>query len=204
MQWFSWRPWKPELQGLWNEPQHDIAHRLPQNPFLASLIQNPSRGWQQRNFGLVGELYQLGALFEALEALVFIAPSFSFCIFYVPRWVGLSKTLNKVVSPKQLQITLFVIPNNFCFNNIAKKSFPGAPFGQVPNLGLLGAWTWPRWSCTSRSNLKYLLSKSRITLVSTTLPKKSHSLGLPLVRSQTLQSEAAGPHSDGHGRPETT
>ena len=40
-------------------------------------------------------------------------------------------------------------------------------------------------------------------LILTTLPK-SHSLGLPLDRSQTLQSEVPGPHPDGHGHPETT
>ena len=33
----------------------------------------------------------------------------------------------------QLTITVFTIPNNFSFNNIAKKSFPGTPLGQVPS-----------------------------------------------------------------------
>ena len=103
----------------------------------------------------------------------------------------------------QLKITAFIIPNNFCFNNIAKKSFPGTPLGQVPDLAVRGAWTSPRWSWTSRKNLKQLFLSSPTTFVSTTLPK-SHSLGLPLVRSQTLQSEVPGPHPDGHGHPETT
>ena len=48
---------------------------------------------------------------------------------------------------KQLKITVFIIPYNFCFINISTKAF----------------------------------------------------LGLPLVRSQTLESEAAGPHPDGQG-----
>ena len=48
---------------------------------------------------------------------------------------------------KQLKITVFIIPYNFCFINISKKAF----------------------------------------------------LGLLLVWSQTLESEAAGPHPDGHG-----
>ena len=60
-----------------------------------------------------------------------------------------------------------------------------------------------RESWTSRNNLKQLLSSFPTTFVSTTLPK-SHSLGLPLVRSQTLQSEVPGPHPDGHGHPERT
>ena len=33
---------------------------------------------------------------------------------------------------KQLQIPIFIIPNNFCSNNIAKKSFPGTHRGQCP------------------------------------------------------------------------
>ena len=99
---------------------------------------------------------------------------------------------------KQLKTTTFIIPNNFCFNKIAKKSFPGTPLGQVPDLAVWGGWTSPRWSWTSRNNLKQLLSSSPTTFVSTTLPK-SHSLGLPLVRFQPLQSEAAGPRPDGHG-----
>ena len=48
---------------------------------------------------------------------------------------------------KQLKITVFIIPYNFCFINISKKAF----------------------------------------------------LRLPLVRSQTLESEAAGPQTDGQG-----
>ena len=47
-------------------------------------------------------------------------------------------------------------------------------------------------------NLQHLLFPT--TFVSTTVPK-SHSLGLTLVRSQTLQSEVAGPRPDGHGHP---
>ena len=83
---------------------------------------------------------------------------------------------------KQLKTTTFIIPNNFCFNNIAKKSFLGTPPGQVPDLAVWGGWTSPRCSWTSGNNLKQLLSSSPTTFVSTTLPK-SHSLGLPLVRS---------------------
>ena len=29
----------------------------------------------------------------------------------------------------QVKITVFIIPNNFCFNNINKKSFPRTPRG---------------------------------------------------------------------------
>jgi len=33
--------------------------------------------------------------------------------------------------PKNNFDTIFIIPNSFCFNTIAKKSFRGSPLGQV-------------------------------------------------------------------------
>ena len=36
----------------------------------------------------------------------------------------------------------------FCFNNIAKKSFPGTPPGLVSDLAIRGCWTSHRWSRT--------------------------------------------------------
>ena len=79
-------------------------------------------------------------------------------------------------------------PNNFCFYNIAKKSFPGTPLGQVPDLAVQGAWTSPRWSWTSGDNFKPLFSSSTLTSVSTKL-SKSHSLGHPLVMPYSCLSE---------------
>ena len=52
-----------------------------------------------------------------------------------------------------LEITSFIIPNNFCFN-ITKKSCPGTLLGQVPDLGVYYSWTSPRWSWTSENHLK--------------------------------------------------
>ena len=46
----------------------------------------------------------------------------------------------------QLKITAFIIPNNFCFNNIAKNPFPGTLHSKVLDLGFRGVWTSPRWS----------------------------------------------------------
>ena len=37
---------------------------------------------------------------------------------------------------KQLQKPILIISNNFCFNNIAKNSFPGKPRGQCPTPGI--------------------------------------------------------------------
>ena len=62
--------WERSHQELRNEPPHDIAHPLPQNPFLASLIQTRSRGWPERDFGVMGELCHVGARFEALDESV--------------------------------------------------------------------------------------------------------------------------------------
>ena len=54
---------------------------------LDHLIQTRSRGWPERDFGVIVQLYHVGARFEALRALIFIAPSVSSCIFfYVPRF----------------------------------------------------------------------------------------------------------------------
>ena len=50
---------------------------------------------------------------------------------------------------KQLKSTYFIIPNNFCFKNISKKSFPGTPWGQWLTHGCPMLWTSPRWSWTS-------------------------------------------------------
>ena len=74
--------WERSHQELQNEPPHDIAHPLPQNPFLASLIQTRSRGWPERDFGVIIHLCHVGARFEALDALIFIVPSVSSCIFF--------------------------------------------------------------------------------------------------------------------------
>ena len=53
---------------------------------LDRLPQTQSIGWPERDFGVVGELFHEGARFKALEAMIFIEPSVSPCIFYVPRF----------------------------------------------------------------------------------------------------------------------
>ena len=69
-------------------------------------------------------------------------------------WLSEALDLAQMVTDvqKRVKITAFIIPNNFCFNNIAKKSFPGTPLGQVLDLAVRGAWTSPRWSWTSGNN----------------------------------------------------
>ena len=41
-----------------------------------------SRGWPERDFGVIVQLCHVGARFEALDALIFIVPSVSSCIFF--------------------------------------------------------------------------------------------------------------------------
>ena len=41
-------------------------------------------GWPERDFGVVGELYHVGAHFEALDALILMMPLVSPCIFLRP------------------------------------------------------------------------------------------------------------------------
>ena len=44
---------------------------------MASLWIGSGLGWPDRDFGIVGELCHVGAHFEALDALIFMAPSVS-------------------------------------------------------------------------------------------------------------------------------
>ena len=41
-----------------------------------------SRGWPERDLGVIIQLCPVGARFEVLDALIFIAPSVSSCIFF--------------------------------------------------------------------------------------------------------------------------
>ena len=78
-------PWKRAHEELRNEPPLDIAVRLPHYPFLASLIQTWSRGWPERDNGVVIQPCQVGARFEALDEPVFMAPSEFFGIFFTTQ-----------------------------------------------------------------------------------------------------------------------
>ena len=60
-------------------------HRLPQNPFLVSLWIRSGLSWPERDFGVVIQLWHVGAHFEALGVLILMAPSDFIGIFYVPR-----------------------------------------------------------------------------------------------------------------------
>ena len=55
------------------------------NPFLASLGIGSGLGWPEGDLGVMGELCHVGARFEALDVLIFIALSIS-PFFYVPRF----------------------------------------------------------------------------------------------------------------------
>ena len=50
---------------------------------LDRLIQTQSRGWPERDFGVVVQLYHVGARFEALDAMIFMASSVLPCIFFM-------------------------------------------------------------------------------------------------------------------------
>ena len=86
---------------------------------------------------------------------------------------------------KQHMITIFFIPNNFRFNNIAKKSFPETPQGQCPTPGCPRLWTSPRWLWTSINNLKELFSSYLTTCVLSKMAKKSFP-GTPQGQCPTL------------------
>ena len=48
-------------------------------------------------------------------------------------WVSEALDLTQMVMDiqKQLKTTIIIIPNNLCFNNITKKSFPATPRGSM-------------------------------------------------------------------------
>ena len=75
-------PWKRAHQELRNEAPLDMSVWLSQNPFMASLWIRSGLSWPERDFEVVIQTYQVGARFEALDELVFMAPSDLRCIFF--------------------------------------------------------------------------------------------------------------------------
>ena len=69
-------------QELGNETPLAIAVRLSHYPFLASLWFRSGLVWPERDNGVVGQLCQVGAHFEALNEAVFMVPSEFLGIFY--------------------------------------------------------------------------------------------------------------------------
>ena len=51
---------------------------------MASLWIGPGLGWSERAFGVVSKLCHVEADFEALDALIFMAPAVLPCIFLCP------------------------------------------------------------------------------------------------------------------------
>ena len=64
-----------------------------------------------------------------------------------PPWSSscLDPTQKAKVARKRLQMTTYAIPNNNYFAQVAAKSIPGLPDGEVLPLGVVLAWTPPRW-----------------------------------------------------------
>ena len=60
-------------------------------------------------------------------------------------WVSEALDFTQMVMDirKQLKKTIFIIPDNFCFNNIAKKSFLGTHRGPALLLGVRGSGLHP-------------------------------------------------------------
>ena len=65
-----------------------------------------SRGWPERDFGVIVQLCHVGARFEALDALIFIAPSVSSCIF-LPSQISLWNDVWRI-KPRNTMIFLDV------------------------------------------------------------------------------------------------
>ena len=63
----------------------DLVHYTPIYPFYGLPLDQVwirlSRGWPERDFLVIVQLFHVGPRFEALDALIFIVPSISPCIF---------------------------------------------------------------------------------------------------------------------------
>ena len=70
-------------------------------------------------------------------------PGVNVLLLVVPRLWTSHRWTSVMDVQKQHEITILIIPNNLCFNQIAKKSFPGTPRGQCPTPGCPRLWTWP-------------------------------------------------------------
>ena len=71
----NWKCYEITLtKSFETSPPHDIAVPLPQNSFLASLWIGSGLGWPERDFGVMGGLYHVGARFEALDESVLTVP----------------------------------------------------------------------------------------------------------------------------------
>jgi len=73
-----------ETEGHMKFRSSRALKRSPSGQPLDHQIQTRSRGWPERDFGVIVQLCHEGAHFEALEALTFIATSVSPCIFLGP------------------------------------------------------------------------------------------------------------------------
>ena len=62
---------------------------LLQNAFMASLWIASGLGWPERDVGVVDELCHVGTRFEALDAHIFMSPSYFLGNFLRP-WIALS------------------------------------------------------------------------------------------------------------------
>ena len=60
-------------------------------------------------------------------------------------WLSEALNLKQIVTDiqKPIKITIFIIPNNFCLNNIAGKSFPETPRGHALLLVICGSGPRP-------------------------------------------------------------
>ena len=65
---------------------------------MASLWIRSGLGWPERDFEVVIQTYQVGARFEALDELIFMAPLEFFGIFLQPKQSHLNIVQNEKVS----------------------------------------------------------------------------------------------------------
>ena len=109
-------------------------------------------------------------------------------------WVSEGLDLTQMVMDiqKQLKSTYFIIPNNFSFNNITKKSFPGTPRVNALLLGVRGSGPRP----DGHGHRKQL--KSTYFIIPNNFSFKNFSKkSIPGdARAQVLQEPVGGSHAD--------
>ena len=100
-----------------------------------------------------------------------------------PRYLDFTQMVLNI--RKQLQIPILFIPNYYCFNNIAKNSFPGTHRGQFPTPGIQRHLDFTQMVLDVRKQLQIPILFIPNYFFSTTLPK-NQSLGHTVVNALLL------------------
>ena len=109
-----------------------------------------SRGWPERDFGVIVQLCHVGARFEALDALIFIAPSVSPCIFFTSLDFPLEQCA-KLSHYFELHVSSYLSPYSISgYQGLSKRTFTYLQMNLMAHLKALCILRWNMGSDTKR------------------------------------------------------